>query len=247
MSDNILLKRNIVKSGAAITSFGQSAYSTYWYVDTKNKLCFTFSPRGGCTISFQLYLDLLGLLDDGIKYNSFIHHYRMDYFIKNVPLIPINKLLDQKYTFIKFIMNPYIRAVSIYRAHSHNFSFRKFLQDLINKKATYLNTSEIHHHYPQYIEGEEKIITKYIKINENEKYTINLQDGTDYELNVNKYTSTHHGVKKNHSNFCGDIPLNELKNNLPKSYKYFYDDEIKNLVDTFYKNDVEKYGFTFDF
>ena len=33
----------------------------------------------------------------------------------------------------------------------------------------------------------------------------------------------------------------------PKSYKYFYDDEIKNLVDIFYKKDIIKYGFTFDF
>ena len=34
--------------------------------------------------------------------------------------------------------------------------------------------------------------------------------------------------------------------NLPKSYKYFYDDEIKKMVKIFYKDDIVKYNFTFD-
>ena len=65
-----------------------------------------------------------------------------------------------------------------------------------------------------------------------------------YELDVNKYTSPHHGKKTNNTEFCGDIPKDMLI--LPKSYKYFYDEEIKNLVDIFYKNDIEKYGFKFE-
>ena len=58
-----------------------------------------------------------------------------------------------------------------------------------------------------------------------------------YELDVNKYTSPHHDKKTNNTEFCGDIPKDMLI--LPKSYKYFYDEEIKNLVDIFYKNDIE--------
>jgi hypothetical protein len=248
MSDENLLKQNIIKSGAAKTSFGENAYSNLWYVDLKNKLCVTFTPRGGCSISFQQYLDLLGLLDEALKYDSFIHEYRMYYFIDNIPFLSINILIEENYIFIKFIMNPYIRAVSIYNSQtSHNFSFRQFLRDLIDNKHIYLSQNDSYHYHPQYIEGEEKIITKYIKINENEKYIIKLHDGTDYELDVNKYTSIHHGKKTDHTDFCGDKPLNDVKNNLPKSYKYFYDDEIKNLVDIFYKNDIEKYGFKFDF
>lgn len=251
MSNDILLKQNIINSGAAKTSFGESIYSNLWYVDTKNKLCITFTPRGGCSISFQQYLDLLGLLDDALKYNSFIHHYRVNNFIENIPLIPIQILLEKKYTFIKFIMNPYIRAVSIYTAQfsdkCHNFSFRQYLRDLVNNKVSYLIENDLYHIHPQYIEGEEKIITKYIKINENQKYTIKLGNGKDYEIDVNKYTSSHHGKKFDHCEFCGDTPLQEIIYNLPKSYKYFYDDEIKNLVDIFYEKDIKKYGFTFNF
>ena len=47
--------------------------------------------------------------------------------------------------------------------------------------------------------------------------------------------------------FCGDIPRCQVNQNLPLSYKYFYDEEIKNLVYFFYKDDFVKYNFNFDF
>ena len=63
-------------------------------------------------------------------------------------------------------------------------------------------------------------------------------DGTLYNLDVNKYSSEHHGIKNiNNVQFCGD---------LPKSYKYFYDDEIKKMIETFYEKDIQQYGYSFD-
>ena len=155
--NNTLYKNNITKSNAGKTEFGNSIYSNLWYLDTQNKLCITFTPRGGCSISFQLYLDLLGLLEDALKYNNFIHYYRCDLFIPNIPYISIDTLIDNKYTFIKFIINPYIRAVSIYRAQtSHNLSFREYLKQLNNDEISYFNDNDKYHLHPQYIEGEEK-------------------------------------------------------------------------------------------
>ena len=91
------------------------------------------------------------------------------------------------------------------------------------------------------------VITKYIKINENETFDITLQDGTLYTLDANRYTSSHHGNKNiTNTDFCGDKPRDIINDNLPASYKYFYDDEIKKMVETFYKNDIDKYGFTFE-
>jgi hypothetical protein len=145
-------------------------------------------------------------------------------------------------------MNPYIRAVSIYRVQtSHNLSFREYLRQLVNNKIDYFNKNDKYHYHTQYIDGEEKIITKYIKINENEKYTTPLSDGTLYTIDVNKYTSRHHG-KKNAENttFCGDLPKDIVNKNLPKSYKYFYDEEIKIMVETLYKKDIEKYDYSFE-
>ena len=188
------------------------------------------------------------LLNDGLKYHNFIHHYREDISNQNINSSDIDLLISQKYTFVKFIMNPYSRAVSIYRfISSHNLSFREYLKDLLNNKIDYFNDNERYHIYPQYIDGEENIITKYIKIDKNETFQITLFDGTLYTLDANKYNSCHHGHKNiNNITFCGDLPRNIINNDLPSTYKYFYDDEIKKMVETFYKNDIEHYGYTFD-
>lgn len=247
MSENKDLIYNIKNSSAALTVFNKSIYGDLWYVDKLNKLCFTFTPRGGCSISFQCYLDLLGLLKDGLEYNSFIHKYRSEVFNKNIQTIPLNKLSKEGYLFIKFIINPYIRAVSIFRAQtSHNLSFRDYLKQLVNHKTDYFNNNDKYHLHKQYIKGEEEIINKYICIDKYETHTIKLHNGEDYVIDVNKYTSIHHGKKTSNASFCGDIPKNEINKNLPCSYKYFYDNEIKSLVETYYKDDIEKYCFSFD-
>jgi len=229
------------------TTYGNSIYSNLWYCDSKNKLCITFTPRGGCSISFQQYLDVVGLLDEGLQYNSFIHEYRcliMDKHIKNEP---IKTVIDNKYTIIKFIINPYIRAVSVWRSQiSHNLSFREYLKQLINGLTFYFSDIDKYHYQPQYIDGEENVITKYIKIDKNEKFQIELADGTPYVLDLSRYTSVHHGKKTDILSFCGDLPKHEVNENLPKSYKYFYDEEIKKMVETFYELDIKHYGYSFD-
>lgn len=245
-SINILIN-NIKSKRVSCTSYGNSEYSPLWYTDDTNKICVTFTPRGGCSISFQQYLDMVGLLSDGFQYNAFIHCYRCELFLPNISYKSLETLIAEKYTFIKFIMNPYIRAVSVYISQtSHNLSFRAYLRQLVTNEIDYFSDTDKYHLQPQYIEGEEHIITKYVKINENDKCTITLHDNTLYELDVNKYTSVHHSNKTTHTDFCGDISRDIVIKNLPKSYKYFYDDKIKCLVDNFYKTDVEKYGFRFD-
>ena len=240
---------NLKKKEVCVTRYGNNhMYSDLWYCDMKNKICITFSPRGGCSISFQQYLDLIGLLNDGLNYNPFIHSYRCFVFIPNVQFYDINQLVNEKYTFVKFIMSPYNRAVSIYRLQSsHNLSFREYMRELVNNKLDYLTPDETYHMAPQYIDGEENIITKYVKIDKNETFQITLFDGTPYTLDVNKYTSFHHGSKNmDNTTFCGDLSKEIINNNLPTSYKYFYDDEIKQLVEAFYKEDIEHYGYSFD-
>ena len=245
MKDKLI--SNIKKKKLCATKYGNSIYSNMFYCDNVNKICISFTPRGGCSISFQQYLDLVGLLQDGLDYNPFIHLYRCDIFNPNIRFMNINKLIRQQFTFIKFIMNPYIRAVSIFRAQtSHNLSFRQYLNQLINNKIDYFNKNDKYHYHQQYIPGEEKIITKYIKIDKYESFEIKLSNGTLYNLDVNKYTSCHHGKKTDSTEFCGDLLINDVNENLPKSYKYFYDEEIKKMVDTYYKQDITHYEYSFD-
>ena len=48
-------------------------------------------------------------------------------------------------------------------------------------------------------------------------------------MDVNKYTSCHHGKKIDSTEFVGDYPRKRVNRILPKSYKYFYDEEIKKI------------------
>ena len=51
-------------------------------------------------------------------------------------------------------MNPYIIAVSIYRAHtSHYLTFREYLKQLLNNEIDYFNDNDKFHLQPQYIDG----------------------------------------------------------------------------------------------
>lgn len=248
MNNNLLLS-NFKKTDICYTKYGNSMYSELWYCDNKNKICITFSPRAGCSIAFQQFLDLVGLLNDGLKYNNYghIHAYRIDFMHKYIKNVNINDLINKQYTFIKFIINPYIRAISIYRCFdSHNLSFREHLKQIINNKINYYSDNDKYHSQSQYIEGEENIITKYIKIDKNEIYQIKLNDNSLFTLDVNKYTSCHHGTKTNNTSFCGDEPKDIINNKLPKTYKYFYDDEIRKMVETIYEKDIKNYGYDFD-
>jgi hypothetical protein len=255
--DNDSLISNVKKKNISYTKYKSSPYTDKFYCDDVNKICILYTLRAGCSISFQQFLDLVGLLNDGLGYfninHQIIHAYRFDIMDKHIKYVDMNELIKNNYTFIKFIMNPYIRAVSIFRIiNSHNLSFREHLKDIINnrnktnKYIIYDTQHETVHSQLQYIDGEEKIITKYIKIDKYETYEVKLADNSLYTIDVNKYTSIHHGKKTDYCEFCGDLPLNEVNQKLPKSYKYFYDDEIRKLVETYYKNDIEKYSFSFD-
>ena len=228
---------NIIK-----TKFNNNnVYAHCMYASKKNKICFIFTPRSGCTVTIKCFLDLNNLLQDleSKKHmgKMYVHYYRHMILEKKIETINIDKLKNDNYNFIKFIVNPYLRAVSIFTFIKHNLSFKEFLKQINILK---LSEYEKFHIHQQYISDEEKYINKYIKIDKiDEIYKIN-----DFEINPNNYTSVHHSQRKNIITFCGDIPKNKLQ--LPQNYKYMYDDEIKKLVENLYKKDIEYYNYTFE-
>lgn len=232
-------------NNVAHTKFGNSRYSDLFYVDKLNKVVITFSPRAGCTISLTEFLKLTGLFEKAQKYSNWLHDFRWN-VLNNVQQLPVENLKNQNYTFIKTCVNPYRRAISSFLIASLNITFRTFMTKLVTNNYQYFNDSDIYHFQCQYIKGEENIITSYIHLDRNETVTIKLHNGEDYVVNPNKYTSAHHHKKINSEEFCGDIPKNTVKSQLPQSYKYFYDDEIKKMVEQFYGKDIEYYGYSFD-
>ena len=54
---SIFNKKNLSK-----TTYSNSIYNNLFYCDNENKIYISFTPRSWCSISFQQYLDLVGLL-----------------------------------------------------------------------------------------------------------------------------------------------------------------------------------------
>lgn len=216
-------------------------------VDDLNKICFMWSPRAGCTITCSCIFDMLTIYEDAVDYYAFIHLYRAEIFHQHAPYKPLNTLIEQNYMIIKSVLNPYARAVSIWRLQmSHDLSFRDYLRDLIGGRSDYLTAVDIYHLRPQYVKGEESYVTKYIKLDLNEKYVVKLANGSDYEIDINKYSSPHHAVRTETYHFVGDVKRSEIYPIVPKSYRWFYDDEIQAMVEKYYGDDIRIYGYSLD-
>jgi hypothetical protein len=241
---------NIKSKKISRTVLGKSNYRNLFYCDDENKICFAFTPRSGCSVCFQQFLHLVGLLEDANNFSSFVHNYRM-FLNSHLKVVPIKKLVEQKYLFIKFIINPYRRIVSCfnYRANEYKkeMSFREYLKNLLRDKNDdkIFSNDEIWHHQNQYINGEKDIINFYYVVNENPIYIIRLFDGRNYAIDLSKFQSVHHTKKTNIQNFCGDIKYKDLINKFPQDYKCMYDHEIKSLVDEIFKIDIKQYNFKF--
>jgi hypothetical protein len=75
---------------------------------------------------------------------------------------------------------------------------------------------------------------------------INQQKGTNYTLG---FSSTHYAKRTNtfKDKFIGKEKWKEIKNNIPKDYGLFYNEEIKQLVESLYSVDLQMYGYSFPF
>jgi len=213
--------------------------------DNKNKIGIMWSFRAGCTITLTTFFTHLKLLE--ASNTTEVHPLFRD-FKKCGPYISIDTIQNEKYDILKIIINPYQRAVSSYLLqNSHNLSFREYLKKILKEGIKFLkDPDETSHMKPQYVANEEKFVTKYLKIDKYETHSFKLLDGTEYLFDPNKLTSAHHSKRKDITYFVGDIALKTVKTTIPKSYKYFYDEEIKKMVSLYFKDDIEKYKYTYD-
>lgn len=210
------------------------------------KIIIDWSAKAGCTNIVTMFFKYIDLYKNfNLKNPINIHDERLEYLKRNV----VNDIiiLDNKYLKIKFVRNPYTRAISSYIHYvifynDNTISFFQFLNNLNSNKYKYDIHYASQHHL---LEKKQKIYNEIIKIENieseieriNKKYNINLE----YDS-----VSNHHSIKKlDEKKYLGYIKYSDIKN-IP-SYRYFYDDErIKQLVYEIYKIDINLYNYTFD-
>jgi hypothetical protein len=149
--------------------------------------------------------------------------------------------LDKVFSF-GFVRNPYARAVSSFKLHSNELlvdqwrtkkrkDFKEFLNLLLDKN---LNPCEIFYNpeilmaceqYPFLIDDKQNISVDFIGKVEN------VQQDIDYIMDVL-------GLPK--------IIIPHLNSTKTESYKKFYDNECKKIVEKLYEKDLSHFKYTFE-
>ncbi len=225
--------------------------SSQYILIFNDKYLIDWTPKAGCTIICKMIFDHMGILEEALKYNRWIHHYRLNKFYRKYGKVTKSKLIDDKYIKIKFVRNPYTRAVSSYLhvmktntlprgLKNRDISFYDFLILIKEKHIPY----NVHWGLQKLeIENKKTIFNEIIQIEylDNEIQRLNIKYNLDLKT---KYNSTHHVKNKvNINTFCGKINFSELK--VMPTYNNFYNDEIKLLVDNIYGEDIITYNYTF--
>lgn len=211
----------------------------YFLIDNKLKIIFGWTPKCGCSHIKKMF----GYLrTDNI--NSKIHIPSENGHLPNN--------MDN-YTTILIIRNPYEKVISGFldkynpngsfrhKWTNNNLVFSKFVDELVIKNW---NLIDKHHFLPQVAEHFNKsniLKSKYLKI-----YDIKNIDYSYIEKLYNKkipefVLNYKGGHERNATNileeYVYDLDINlYYKNNVP--LKYFYNEDIKNKVSNFYKDDI---------
>ncbi len=216
-----------------------------------NNYIIGWTPKAGCTVTCKIWFEYMGELNYAMNKHEWIHNSR-PYYYKKYGNVTNKHLISNKYIKIKYVRNPYTRAVSSY-IHSmktgikkkylndSNMSFHTFLLNLKNNKfkpnyhySYQITEFELNHNFDEVIKIEH---LKRETTRLNKLYRLSLK---------NNFDSKHH-VKKNHkeTKFVGDTLFSEIKD-IPE-YKYFYNDEIRRLVKELYNLDIVKYNYKYPF
>lgn len=220
---------------------------------SKCRFIIDWTPKAACTIICKIFFDYMDELEEALKFNEWIHRSREKYY-KKYGMVTRNLLLQNNIIKIKFVRNPYSRAVSSYlhvmkNIRSFNIfnredmSFYTFLLNL--EKQKYSSDTNYNDHYNlQMIDSEkENTFHHIIKVENLEEEIKNLNKRYHINLNHN-FTSNHHIIKNRI-----DINISSTKYSqilkIPY-YNNFYDEKTKNLVDKIYNDDIIRYNYTFE-
>ncbi len=229
-------------------------------VDSSRLIIMDWSEKAGCTVMIKMFLSNMGLLEEALAYNPWVHNYRIDILIPQQKEL-VNKINLDHYFKFKVVRNPFARAVSAYLhlMDNQNTGFQHFIRQMVhilNTDSTdftflqfiqYLQTLDLtncNDHfsmqrkpYEGYIDFE--FHCKIEQVNEDIEIINNLTHGG---LSIPERNSPHHHRITSESVYSAyDIPYSQLRS-IPE-YKYFYNEKIEELITTMYHDDFIAYKY----
>ncbi len=226
-------------------------------VDHQRKVLLALTPRAGCTICTQMFFREMGLLDEALRYDPWVHKYRIEVYNEKTSFCG-SVLTDPEYFRMKVVRDPYRRAVSSYRfvmqRHSlltpgdlsgEELTFRGFLSFLETQD---LAAADVHYGLQKdcFERKRPDVYQRIIKIESlaEDIAEVNRLLGTRYDPSDLK--SPHHA--------CYDASIRELavdqkwsdiKDSLPH-YSFFYDESAARQVRDLYRVDFETYHYALE-
>lgn len=178
-----------------------------------------WSQKSGCTSLTKWFFFQIGLLQEALEYNPFIHIYRGQVYCSSINYKDEMKkaILSSKKDIIKLVRNPYTRAVSSFlhvlksgtpndkdnskfhqelekvfeRNNCRGMSFKQFLYS-IEKVGSDL-TSIDRHIAQQYIDGEELWVKQYIYLEDFKKYISSIENKYNLSTSpIDALVQSHH-------------------------------------------------------
>lgn len=227
------------------------------------------TEKSNCTVIVSSFLKHVGLLEEALKYSSWVHDYHWEQLVwkrnkdKSLPnMVTLDDLKNKNNIRIKFMRCPYDRAVSSFIHLYRNkikycgidyitLSFNQFLKILSEKIPIRYSGSNIdgHAHTQSFIKEKEFEWDEILKVENpdynskliKEKYGIDL----DFNLNSGHWVKNVQTIAKPSGKKISNIPIKDLKIN-ELNYIDFYDEEEKKLVEKIYKIDFDCSNYTFE-
>lgn len=216
-----------------------------------DKYIIDWTEKCGCTVVIKMFFQSIGLLEDALEYNSWIHNYREEKFYEKFGRVTKEMLSSNEYIKIKFVRNPYNRIVSSYfAAHENN---KQFLPGYDHLDLTFYDFLKLvkekklanDHWRSQYQEIESEFsFDEVIQIENLDMEVERLNKKYDLNLKIDSCSGHHHAKDKSINDFVGrkrHSQYDDVKN-IP-DYINFYDEEIKQLVSEIYEMDLKTYGY----
>lgn len=220
-----------------------------------DKFIIDWTPKAGVqSIVCKMIFNKLNILNEALNLHYWIHIYREKKYYKKYGKVNKKMLSNKNIIKIKFVRNPYDRAVSSYlhacdtiilrKVDKDDISFEVFLKLLVKNELP----NNPHYNLQSFeIENNAGLVfDKIIKLEKLDKHLEELKQEYNLELE-NIFTSNHNRSTnaKNINYYIGNLNFYEIKKLIP-TYNNFYNNETKELVEKIYGKDIELYNYTFE-